>query len=202
MGFFINRRKNPVERPDRKNKIHFMTKNITFTLPAEAIEGATEVILLGDFNNWSPADDFKLEMQQDGSFKTIVALEVGQTYQYRFLMNDGRWLNDWNAQNYAPVYDLYIENSVITISEATNEAVPKKASEKPEAKKTPAPKNDKAPKEAVTAKSAVPESKIKSPAAPKSAKAKPAAEKVKAKAEKPVKDTKKQKTVSKETPKK
>ena len=30
-----------------------MTTKIAFTLPAEAVEGASEVILLGDFNNWN-----------------------------------------------------------------------------------------------------------------------------------------------------
>lgn len=94
-----------------------MKKNITFTLPAEALQGATEAFLLGDFNNWNPQNAPKMEKQPDGSFKTAAQLEEGKTYQYRFLLNDGRWVNDYHAQNYVPVSGLYVDNCVITLPE-------------------------------------------------------------------------------------
>lgn len=188
-----------------------MKKEIIFTLPAEALEGATEVVILGDFNNWSPADEYKLERQQDGTFKTIVFLEEGKSYQYRFLLNDGRWVNDYHAQNYLPVYDLYIENSVITVPATSAESEDKKVKEAPAKKEAVAVKKDKAPKETEVAKPEVLEAKkpevleakSKKPAAPKSAKAKAETEKVKAKkADKPEKATKTVKTAKKEAPKK
>lgn len=98
-----------------------MKKNITFTLPAEAVQGASEVKLLGDFNNWNAEIAPKLEKKEDGSFYTIEKLEAGQTYQYRFLLNDGRWVNDYNAQNYAKVPGYYVDNCVITIPEQAKE---------------------------------------------------------------------------------
>ena len=93
-----------------------MTKNITFTLPAEAVEGATEAFLLGDFNNWNPEKAIKLEKTKDGSFKAIVQLEEGKTYHYRFLLNDGRWVNDYNAQKYESIPGFFIDNCVITVA--------------------------------------------------------------------------------------
>lgn len=180
-----------------------MKKEITFTLPAEALEGATEVVILGDFNNWSPAEEFKLQRQQDGTFKTIVSLEEGKTYQYRFLLNDGRWVNDYHAQNYIPVYDLYIENSVITVPVTETEPHDKKVDEAPAKKEVVAVKKDKAPKEKEIVKPEVLESKSKKPASPKSAKAKTDTEKVKGKkADKPEKATKTIKSSPKEAPKK
>ena len=98
-----------------------MKKNITFTLPAEAVQGATEAFLLGDFNNWNPENAPKLEKQPDGSFKAAAQLEEGKTYQYRFLLNDGRWVNDYHAQNYVPVSGLYVDNCVITVPESKSE---------------------------------------------------------------------------------
>ncbi|MGN6195712.1 MAG: isoamylase early set domain-containing protein [Ginsengibacter sp.] len=98
-----------------------MTKSITFSLPAEALQGATEVFLLGDFNNWNPENAPKLEKQQDGSYKTAAELEEGKTYQYRFLLNDGRWVNDYHAQKYVPVEGLYVDNCVITVPESKTE---------------------------------------------------------------------------------
>ncbi len=94
-----------------------MKKEIIFTLPAEALEGATEAVVLGDFNNWTPGYEFELKRQEDGSFRTTVQLEEGQTYQYRFLLNNGTWQNDYNAQDYVPVSGLFIDNSVITVPE-------------------------------------------------------------------------------------
>jgi hypothetical protein len=117
-------------------KKNIMKKNITFTLPAEAVQGATEAFLLGDFNNWNPENAPKLEKQPDGSFKTAAQLEEGKTYQYRFLLNDGRWVNDYHAQNYVPVSGLYVDNCVITVPES-------KSPEKKSASAKPAPANTK-----------------------------------------------------------
>lgn len=115
-----------------------MTKNITFTLPAEALAGASEAFLLGDFNNWSPENAPKLEKQKDGSFTTVAKLEEGKTYHYRFLLNDGRWVNDYNAQSYTNVHGLHVDNCVITVpvskTEETKKAQPAKAAPAKEAK--------------------------------------------------------------------
>ena len=149
-----------------------MKKNIIFKLPAEAVEGATEAILLGDFNDWSSENAYLLEEQEDGSFKTIVQLEAGKTYQYRFLLNDGRWVNDYNAQNYAPVSGYFVDNCVITVPETLDIDLDKKA--KPKKKK-----------ELVESKSKVKdetgEKKIKKTVAPKAKKDKATTEKTKAK---------------------
>lgn len=181
-----------------------MKKDIIFTLPAEALEGATEVTILGDFNNWTPDDKYKLEKQKDGSYKTSVALEEGQTYQYRFLLSDGRWVNDYHAQNYQPVYEFSVENSVITVPETSKEqAKEQNTSSKPEAQQTS--KKEKAPKEKAEAKAEPTESKTKKApaskaATSKAATAKPAPEKVAAK--KSEKTEKATKTTKKEAPKK
>lgn len=100
-----------------------MKKEIIFRLPAEALEGATEAVVLGDFNNWTPGHEFELKRQEDGSFKTLVQLEEGKTYQYRFLLNNGRWQNDYNAQDYVPISGLFVDNCVITVPETLDEEV-------------------------------------------------------------------------------
>ena len=94
-------------------------KQITFSLPLEALGQATEALLLGDFNNWNPKEATKLTVQPDGTLRADVLLEPGKTYEYRFLLNDGRWINDWKAQRYVYKPELNVENSVITIHEET-----------------------------------------------------------------------------------
>lgn len=96
-----------------------MKKSITFSLPAEAVQGASEAILLGDFNNWNPEYAPRLERQEDGSYTVVTELEAGRTYHYRFLLNNGNWVNDYSAQHYENVPGFYIDNCVINVPEAT-----------------------------------------------------------------------------------
>ena len=98
-----------------------MTKDITFSLPAEAMQGASEAVILGDFNNWNPEHAPKLIKQEDGSFSVAVPLEEGETYRYRFLLDNEIWVNDYNAQSYEPVPGFNIDNCVITVAESTIE---------------------------------------------------------------------------------
>lgn len=94
-----------------------MSTKVTFTLDREIVGSATEGVLVGDFNNWNPNEGIGLEVQKDGSLKATVSLEPGQTYRYRYYLNDGRWVNDGNADYYAfdPIYQ--VDNCVITIPE-------------------------------------------------------------------------------------
>ncbi|MGN6530893.1 MAG: isoamylase early set domain-containing protein [Ginsengibacter sp.] len=176
-----------------------MTKNITFSLPAEAVEGASEAILLGDFNNWNPEKAPKLEKQADGSYKTVAQLEEGKTYHYRFLLDNGKWVNDYHAQKYETAPGLYVDNCVITVPKSVKENKKEQAtasktantkvvkaqssateitSEKQESSKTKAPKKAKA--------------KTEKEEAPKTKKAKAVNAKVVGeKTEKPAKTTKK-----------
>ncbi len=42
-------------------------------------------------------------------------MEEGKTYHYRFLLDNGKWVNDYHAQKYEYVPGLYVDNCVITI---------------------------------------------------------------------------------------
>lgn len=108
-----------------------MAKKITFTLAAEVVADATEGLLLGDFNNWDNTHATSLKKQKDGSMKATIALEAGKTYQYRYLLNDGRWVNDHTAESYVPVYGYQVENCVINVPEETPKAAAPKANATP-----------------------------------------------------------------------
>lgn len=92
-----------------------MKKRITFTLPAEAVRDASEGWLLGSFNDWNKEQGILMKKQKDGSLKVSTLLETGQTYQYRYLLSDGRWENDYNAQQYVPAEGFQTDNCVITV---------------------------------------------------------------------------------------
>lgn len=134
---------------------------VTFTLPAEAVQGGKEVRILGDFNEWSWENGYKMKAGK-AEFATEVELPAGKEYQFRYLIDNHIWENDWNADNYvAAPFGVY--NSVVSLVEtATNgNGVAKKAT----AEKAPA-------KKATTAKAATDKA---APAA--KSEAKPAAKK-------------------------
>ena len=97
-----------------KNK---KTCQVTFTLPKEAITGAKEVLLVGEFNNWNIEEGIAMVDKKD-EYKTMVTLEAGRNYEYRFLIDGQKWENDWNAEAYVP-NTFGTENSVVTLPIAT-----------------------------------------------------------------------------------
>ena len=99
------------------------SKKIDFLLPADVAAGATSGILLGDFNNWDSNNGVALKQQKDGSLKASVSLQSG-SYEYRYLLNDGRWVNDTQASKYNYNSEFAVENCVIEI---TTELAPKAA---------------------------------------------------------------------------
>jgi predicted flap endonuclease-1-like 5' DNA nuclease len=112
-----------------------MGKKVTFTLTADVVAGATSGLLLGEFNNWDYNNGVSLKKQKDGSMKATTTLEGGRTYQYRYLLNDGRWVNDERAENFVHISDFQVENCVITVPAEAEVKTPKvkKESNKPKA---------------------------------------------------------------------
>lgn len=108
------------------------TKKITFSLPAEIVADASSGLLLGEFNNWDKEQGFSLKKSKDGSMKATVELEAGKSYEYRYLLDGGRWVNDENASAYSEVYGLGVLNCVVNVpAEVIAEAkTTKKSAEK------------------------------------------------------------------------
>jgi 1,4-alpha-glucan branching enzyme len=49
--------------------------------------------LCGEFNGWDPAAH-PMKRRKDGSFALTLSLPVGQSYQFRYLLDGERWTND------------------------------------------------------------------------------------------------------------
>jgi 1,4-alpha-glucan branching enzyme len=70
---------------------------VTFQLPPEL--DAETVRLAGDFTDWQPAHE--LRRQKDGSWRATVELEPGREYEFRYVVDGERWMNDPEADRYA-----------------------------------------------------------------------------------------------------
>jgi predicted flap endonuclease-1-like 5' DNA nuclease len=149
-------------------KDYSKTKNackVTFTLPKEAAQEAKEVRVVGDFNNWAWEQGLALKASKT-EFSGSIELAAGRNYEFRYLIDNQRWENDWAADAYVPSPFDGINNSLISVSaivngELTGKSAGASKAGKPEkvAKAAAAPKAEKAPAAA------------KAPKAPKAEKA-------------------------------
>jgi len=70
---------------------------VTFALPQEEVE--SQVSVVGDFNGWDPTKT-KLIKRSNGTFSASVKLKKGAHYAFRYVADDGKWLNDDEADTF------------------------------------------------------------------------------------------------------
>jgi len=98
-------------------KLYSKNKNlckVTFNLPKQAVKNAKTVHLVGEFNNWDIYAT-PLKKMQNGSFQVSLQLETGRSYQFRYLIDEKAWENDWSADGYSPSSFGAAENSVVNV---------------------------------------------------------------------------------------
>jgi predicted flap endonuclease-1-like 5' DNA nuclease len=121
-----------------------MTTKITFTLPAANIIGAAECVLLGEFNDWNLDKGVYLTKQADGSMTAEVELTAGKDYQYRYLLSNGRWVNDNGEKITSEMHGYPVVNCIVRVPAITETEKPaatkalKPKTAKPATKTTPA----------------------------------------------------------------
>ena len=76
------------------------TVSVTFQFPAHV--WAESVYLVGDFNNW---DRHSLSLRRSrrdvAPWEITLELDIGHSYEFRYLINDETWSNDSQADDYA-----------------------------------------------------------------------------------------------------
>ncbi len=87
---------------------------VSFALPKEAAGNAKNVSIVGDFNNWNKKKH-KMKKLKNGSFTSVIDLDVGTEYQFRYLIDGKAWINDSNADKYVPTEYTDAENSVVVV---------------------------------------------------------------------------------------
>ena len=86
---------------------------VTFRLPKVAALDAKSVHVVGDFNGWSIYAN-PMKRLKKGEYTTTIELKPGREYQFRYLIDETRWENDWNADKYVKS-PFGSENSVIVV---------------------------------------------------------------------------------------
>lgn len=98
-------------------KRYLKTKEIckvTFKLSPEESGDAQSAFLVGEFNDWD-LTSLPMRKRKDGTFRIVVDLPVGHTYQFRYFLDNERWANDWSADAYRYSEFGNCENSVVEV---------------------------------------------------------------------------------------
>ena len=98
------------------------TCKVNFSLPEQAVTDGKKVTLVGDFNSWDQLLGIPMNLK-GGQYVASVDLPVGIEFQFRYLIDDHIWENDWAADKYVKT-PFGIENSVV--STVKNETVKQK----------------------------------------------------------------------------
>ena len=86
---------------------------IKFTLSDTLVDHPKEVALLGDFNNWNPDKDL-MKKSENGFFEKTIELPLGRDYQFRYLVDNYHWENDWQADAYVSTAYGEEDNMILT----------------------------------------------------------------------------------------
>ena len=88
------------------------------TFRRHTTNGESRVTVVGDFNSWS-SDSHPMTAQDDGSWVVTVTMSPGRPYRFRYLVDDDRWENDWEADDYVD-NDFGGQDSVVDLGEASS----------------------------------------------------------------------------------
>ena len=87
---------------------------VTFRLQREVAQSAKTVNIVGEFNNWDIYAT-PLKKLKNGSFTVTLDLGLDKEYQFRYLIDETKWENDWHADKYVPTPYGNAENSVVVV---------------------------------------------------------------------------------------
>jgi len=86
------------------------------TLVTFTIGDSSQVLLLGDFNDWQENDSASQMKKKGNSYVKSIKLKNGKRYEFRYLSEANGWFNDSAADDYAPSPFEGIENGVVDLS--------------------------------------------------------------------------------------
>ena len=87
--------------------------DVELTLRRATTNGEATVVVVGDFNDWSPGAH-PMTAEADGWTCTFT-VAVGKRYRFRYLLDGRRWENDWEADDYVD-NDFGGQDSVVDVT--------------------------------------------------------------------------------------
>lgn len=86
---------------------------VTFRVSKEMAAGAETVTIVGDFNGWDPIES-PMSKLKTGEFTSVLELEAGKSYEFRYLVGSQDWYNDPEADGFV-ANSFGSENSLLSL---------------------------------------------------------------------------------------
>lgn len=87
---------------------------ISFKVSKIHAADASQIAIVGDFNDWNPQADL-MKALKDGSFSHTIELPVDAKYEFRYLADNNRWFNEEEADSQSATSFADAHNSVIML---------------------------------------------------------------------------------------
>ena len=88
---------------------------VTFNIPKRMANNAAKVSLVGEFNNWNSQTHVMKKLKKNGAFTLTLELDINREYQFRYLFDDEKWVNEPEADKSVPTPFGDSENSVVIV---------------------------------------------------------------------------------------
>jgi 1,4-alpha-glucan branching enzyme len=98
-------------------KQYYKTKpycKVTFRLSKKEAGNAGKVSIAGDFNDWK-SERTPMKALKSGDFTATVQLEKGREYQYRFVLDNQKWVTDESADKQIYCDFASAHNAVVVV---------------------------------------------------------------------------------------
>jgi len=99
-----------------------MLTQVCFKLPSKYAKDAQQAVLVGEFNDWKIEKGIALKKNDDGSMYAEISLAGGRTYQYRYYLGNGRWVNDDSRKTSTMAYGMNVENCLVEVPKILQES--------------------------------------------------------------------------------
>lgn len=87
---------------------------VHFRLPKLIQDQTTKAAIAGNFNDWN-TEQYLMIKDKDGDFEQFIELPMGKTYQFRYLIDDQKWVIEPGADDFIPAFSNKLYNSVIKL---------------------------------------------------------------------------------------
>ena len=88
---------------------------VTFIIPGELGKEAAAANIVGDFNGWDKDATPMKKLKKDGSFSVTLNLETGKEYQFRYVLDGEKWINEEEADRQVETEFADATNSVLAL---------------------------------------------------------------------------------------
>ena len=87
---------------------------VTWAIDKKTANGAEAINLSGSFNDWSH-HEHPMEKLRSGAFKIVMELPKNEEYQFRYLVDQTKWINEDEADRYTDNQLSNEQNCVISL---------------------------------------------------------------------------------------